>query len=170
MDSKCRRCCGKFGDVKIENGRRVRLKVKLKAVAGAEIEKSVVEYIHGSGTMLPGLERVLAGLEAGAKKDGVIQAANAFGDPSFQREKRMSRREFPKDAKLKIGDRFMAKGADNQQNVILEIIKLTNDDVHVQLRHPLADTDIEFDVHVLQVTDPKPPPLPVDALGARSAD
>ena len=151
--------------MKIENGRRVRLKVKLKAVDGAEIEKSVVEYIHGSGTMLPGLERVLDGLEAGIKRQGVIKAANAFGDASFQREKRMSRREFPKDAKLKVGDRFMAKGADNQQNVILEIFKLTGDDVIVHLRHPLADTDIEYDVHVLQVTDPKPPPLPAAALG-----
>lgn len=150
--------------MKIENGRRVRLKVKLKAVDGAEIEKSVVEYIHGSGTMLPGLERVLDGLEAGIKRQGVIKAANAFGDASFQREKRMSRREFPKDAKLKVGDRFMAKGADNQQNVILEIFKLTGDDVIVHLRHPLADTDIEYDVHVLQVTDPKPPPLPAAAL------
>jgi FKBP-type peptidyl-prolyl cis-trans isomerase SlyD len=150
--------------VKIENGRRVRLKVKLKAVDGAEIEKSVVEYIHGSGTMLPGLERVLDGLEAGGKRQGVIKAVNAFGDVSFQREKRMSRKEFPKDAKLKVGDRFMAKGADNQQNVILEVFKLTGDDVIVHLRHPLADTDIEYDVHVLQVTDPKPPPLPAAAM------
>jgi FKBP-type peptidyl-prolyl cis-trans isomerase SlyD len=156
--------------VKIENGRRVRLKVKLKAVDGAEIEKSVVEYIHGSGTMLPGLERVLAGLEASAKRQGVIKAANAFGDPSFQREKRMSRREFPKDAKIKVGDRFMAKGADNQQNVILEISKLSGDDVIVHLRHPLADTDIEYDVHVLQVTDPKPPPLPAAALARAEED
>lgn len=154
--------------MKIDNGRRVRLKVKLKAVDGAEIEKSVVEYIHGSGTMLPGLEHVLDGLEAGAKRQGVIKAVNAFGDASFQREKRMSRREFPKDAKIKVGDRFMAKGADNQQNVILEISKLSSDDVFVQLRHPLADTDIEYDVHVLQVTDPKPPPLPAAAFGARA--
>jgi FKBP-type peptidyl-prolyl cis-trans isomerase SlyD len=156
--------------VKIENGRRIRLKVKLKAVDGAEIEKSVVEYIHGSGTMLPGLERVLDGLEADTKRQGVIKAANAFGDVSFQREKRMSRREFPKDAKLKVGDRFMAKGADNQQNVILEIYKLTGDDVIVHLRHPLADTDIEYDVHVLQVTDPKPPPLPAAAVARRVDD
>jgi FKBP-type peptidyl-prolyl cis-trans isomerase SlyD len=155
--------------VKIENGRRVRLKVKLKAVDGAEIEKSVVEYIHGSGTMLPGLEHVLDGLEAGGKRQGVIKAVNAFGDVSFQREKRMSRKEFPKDAKLKVGDRFMAKGADNQQNVILEVFKLTGDDVIVHLRHPLADTDIEYDVHVLQVTDPKPPPLPATAF-ARPVD
>ncbi|ACY13144.1 FKBP-type peptidyl-prolyl cis-trans isomerase [Haliangium ochraceum] len=156
--------------MKIENGRRVRLKVQLKAVGGDIIEKSVVEYIHGGGTMLPGLERVLDSMESGTKKEGVIQAANAFGDPSFQREKRMSRKEFPKDAKLKVGDRFVAKGVDNQQNVVLEISKVGSDEVRVQLRHPLADNDIEYKVHVLQVTDPRPPPLPPEALGARADD
>lgn len=152
--------------MKIEKGRRIRLKVRLKVVKGDEIEKSVVEYIHGSGTMLPGLERVLEGLEKGAKKDGVIQAKNAFGDASFQRDKQMSRKEFPADAKLEAGLRFMAKGADNKQDVVLEVVKADDEQVEVRLLHPLADKDIEYDCEVLSVTDPTPPPLPPDALGA----
>lgn len=157
--------------MKIEKGRRVRLKVKLTAADGGdEIEKSVVEYIQGSGTMLPGLEKVLEGLEAGAKKQGVIKAENAFGDASFQRDKRMARSEFPADAELAVGLRFMAKGADNQQDVVLEVVEVAKDEVHVQLRHPLADKDIAYELEVVQVTDPKPPPLPPELIGAQDAD
>lgn len=156
--------------MKIENGRRVRLKVMLKVVDGAELERSVVEYIQGGGSMLPGLEKVLKGLEAGAKKKGVIKAKDAFGDPSRQVVKEMARTEFPKDTKLEVGAQFVAKGADNNQDVILRIAEIKGDKIQVQLVHPLADKDIEYDIEVLAVTDPAPPPIPVEALGATEAE
>src|SRR5215831_21060750 len=102
--------------VKIEKGRRVTLKVELAVVGGATLEKSTVEYIHGAGTMLPGLEAVLAGLEKGAKRDGVIKAKDAFGDPSTHPLKKMKRSAFPKDVKLEVGEKLVAKG-ENDMNV-----------------------------------------------------
>ncbi|WP_428267282.1 FKBP-type peptidyl-prolyl cis-trans isomerase [Haliangium sp.] len=151
--------------MKVEKGRRVRLKVHLTAVGGDEIEKSVVEYVQGSGTMLPGLEKVVEGLGAGEQRKGVIKAENAFGDASFQREKTMKRKEFPEDMKVEPGERFMAKGADNQQDVVLEIARIEGDTVHVKLLHPLADKDISYELEVMHV-GPTPPPLPPEALGA----
>lgn len=157
---------GNVGSVKIENGRRVRLKVMLKVVDGEELEKSVVEYFQGAGTMLPGLEAILEGLEKGAKKSGVIKAENAFGDPSRQVEKSMPRSEFPEDAELEAGMQFVAKGADNNQDVVIRIKEVGDGEVTVLLIHPLADKDIEYDFEVLDVNVPAaPPPLPADALG-----
>ena len=148
----------------IEHGRRVRLKVHLAVVGGDTLEQSVVEYIHGGGTMLPGLERVLQGLAAGARKEGVLKAKEAFGNPSMHPAKKMKRADFPKDAKLTLGERFMAKGPDGTTDVVLAIEKLAGDDVEVRLVHPLAEKDIRYDLEVLSVTDPKPPPLPAQAL------
>lgn len=150
--------------VNIEHGRRVRLKVHLTVVGGDTLEKSVVEYIHGGGTMLPGLEKILQGLAAGAKKDGVLKAKDAFGNPSMHPSKKMKRTDFPKDAKLKLGERFAAKGADGTTDVVLAIEKLAGDDVEVRLVHPLADKDLRYELEVISVTDPKPPPLPAKAL------
>ncbi len=118
----------------------------------------------GGGTMLPGLERVLQGLEAGAKKDGVLKAKEAFGNPSMHPVKKMKRTEFPADTKLKLGERFMAKGGDGNLDVVLAIEKLAGDDVEVRLVHPLADKDLRYECEVVAVTDPKPPPLPAKAL------
>jgi FKBP-type peptidyl-prolyl cis-trans isomerase SlyD len=159
-----RRQIGYGRAVKIEHGRRVRLKVHLAVVGGETLEKSVVEYIHGGGTMLPGLEKVLQGLEAGAKKDGVLKAKDAFGNPAMHPSKKMKRTEFPKDAKLKLGERFMAKAPDGKTDVVLAIEKLAGDDVEVRLVHPLAEKDLRYECEVVSVTDPKPPPLPAKAL------
>lgn len=149
--------------MKIEKGRRVTLKVDLSVAGGQQLEKSQVEFIHGSGTMLPGLEKVLEGLEKGAKRDGVIKAKDAFGNPSMHPLKKMKRSEFPKDLKLQPGEQLVAKGV-NDMNVVLRIEKVTGDDVDVRLVHPLAEKDIKYAVEVVQVTDPRPPPMPAQAL------
>jgi FKBP-type peptidyl-prolyl cis-trans isomerase SlyD len=149
--------------VKIETGRRVTVKVDLSVVGGATLEKSTVEYIHGGGTMLPGLEAVLAGLEKGAKRDGVIKARDAFGNPAMHPLKKMKRAEFPRDLKLEVGAQMVAKGA-NDMNVVLRIEKVSGDEVDVRLVHPLAEKDIKYSVEVVQVSDPRPPPMPGQAL------
>ena len=149
--------------MKIEKGRKVKLKVDLSVAGGQQLEKSTVEYIHGGGTMLPGLEAVLAGLEKGAKREGVIQAKDAFGNPSMHPLKKMKRSEFPKDLKLQPGEQLVAKGVNNM-NVVLRIEKVSGDDVDVRLVHPLAEKDIQYSAEVIQVSDPRPPPVPAQAL------
>jgi len=154
--------------VQIEKGKRVRIRVHLAVVGGETIEKSVVEYIQGGGKMLPGLEATLQGLEKGAKKEGVLTSKDAFGNPALSPHKKMKRSEFPKDAQLKAGERFAAKGV-NGLDVVLAIDKIEGEDVDVQLLHPLADKDIKYDVEVLSVTDPAPPPVPAEALKIEEA-
>ncbi|HET9625041.1 MAG TPA: FKBP-type peptidyl-prolyl cis-trans isomerase [Kofleriaceae bacterium] len=149
--------------MKIEKGRRVTVKVDLSVVGGAQLEKSTVEYIHGGGTMLPGLESVLNGLEKGAKREGTIKAKDAFGNPAMHPLKKMKRNEFPKDLKLAPGEQMVAKGV-NDMNVVLRIEKVNGDDVDVRLVHPLAEKDLKYSVEVVQVSDPRPPPVPVQAL------
>ena len=143
----------------------MKLKVDLSVQGGQQLEKSTVEYVQGAGTMLSGLEAVLEGLEKGAKRDGVIKAKDAFGNPAMHPLKRMKRTDFPKDAKLTEGEKLVAAGADKaHMNVILKIEKVSGDDVDVRLVHPLADKDIKYSVEVIDVTDPRPPPLPAKAM------
>jgi FKBP-type peptidyl-prolyl cis-trans isomerase SlyD len=151
--------------VKIEKGRRVRIRVHLAIVEGDSIEKCVVEYVHGGGTMLPGLETILTGKETGAKLEGVLPAKDAFGNPQMHPTKQMKKAEFPKEVKLAKGERFAAKGV-NGQDVVLQIEKIDGDNVEVRLVHPLADRDIRYEVEVLSVADPsvRPPPIPAQAL------
>ena len=149
--------------VKIENGRRVTLKIDLSVVGGATLEKSTVEYIHGAGTMLPGLESVLLGLEKGAKREGVIKAKEAFGNPAMHPLKKMKRAEFPKDVKVEVGEKLVAKGL-NDMNVVLRIEKVSGDEIDVRLVHPLAEKDIKYAAEVIQVSDPRPPPMPAQAV------
>ncbi len=151
--------------VKIEKGRRVKLKVDLSVSGGQQLEKSTVEYIQGAGSMLSGLEALLEGLEPGAKRDGVLKAKDAFGNPAMHPIKKMKKSDFPADAKLTVGEKLVAASGDKaHMNVILQIAKVAGDDVDVRLVHPLAEKDIKYAVEVVQVTDPLPPPMPGKAI------
>ena len=151
--------------MKIEKGRRVQLKVDLAVAGGQQLEKSTVEYIQGAGTMLPGLEALLEGLEKGATRDGVLKAKDAFGNSAMHPLKKMKRTEFPKDANLEAGAKLVAASDDKaHMNIILQIVKVSGDDVDVRLVHPLAEKDIKYAVEVIQVTDPRPPPMPAGAM------
>lgn len=151
--------------MKIEKGRRVTLKVDLSVAGGQQLEKSTVEFIQGSGKLLPALEAVIEGLEKGAKRDGVLKAKEAFGNPALHPLKKMKRSEFPKDTKLTEGEKLVAASADpSKMNVILQIVKVSGDDVDVRLVHPLAEKDLQYSVEVVNVTDPRPPPMPAKAL------
>jgi FKBP-type peptidyl-prolyl cis-trans isomerase SlyD len=154
---------GSLTFVRIDKGKRVRLKVRLEEVGGGLIEDGEVEYVHGGGSMLAGLEAAVTGLEKGATKEGVIAADQAFGDRSKQPTKTIPRDEFPSDAKLEVGAEFAAK-ADNGQPVVLEVSEVSDKNVVVRLVHPLAKKDISYKVEVLAVLDRTPPPLPADAV------
>lgn len=151
--------------MKIEKGRRVTLKVDLSVAGGQQLEKSTVEFVQGSGKLLPALEQVLEGLEKGARKEGVLKAKDAFGNPALHPLKKMKRSDFPKDAKLTEGEKLVAASDDKaHMNVILQILKVTGDDVDVRLVHPLAEKDLKYVLEVVNVTDPLPPPIPAKAL------
>lgn len=149
--------------MKIDKGKRVFLKIKLMS-GDKLIEENAVEYFQGAGTMLPGLERVVEGLEKGAKKKGVLKAKEAFGDEKYQIKKSLSRKEFPKDAKLEVGSQFAATAPDGKTNVVLRVKKVTDTNVDVVMLHPLAEKDISYELEVVKVTDPKPPPPPPSAI------
>lgn len=135
----------------------------LKVVDGEVLEKSAVEYFQGSGTMLAGLEKILEGLAQGAERKGVLKAKDAFGAADFLPSKKLARKDFPADAALDVGSQFAAKGPDGA-DVMFRVLAVSEEDVEVKLVHPLADKDIEYELKVLSVSDPAPPPLPSDAV------
>ncbi len=157
--------------MKIENGKRVRIQVILKVVDGDVIEKSGLEYIQGGGTMLPGLEKALDGLEVGAEKKGVLPAKEAFGVEEDLPTSMLSRDKFPADAKIEAGQTFTAGGPDGQ-DVNFKIITVGKGDKPTEVRflHPLTGKDIEYEAKVISVTDPIPPPMPGEAIGLEAEE
>jgi FKBP-type peptidyl-prolyl cis-trans isomerase SlyD len=153
--------------MKVSAGHGVRIEVELKVKGGEVIESSSksgpIEYRHGSGQMLVGLEKRLEGLEPGAEKSGVLAPEEAFGTEESQPTMKLPRSEFPKDAKITPGDRFEAKGKTGAP-MALRVIEVDENVVTAKVVHPLAGKEIEFKVKIVSVKPPLPTKPAIEEL------
>lgn len=148
--------------MKIEPGRVVTLSFDLCDERGEIIEASditgAVSFIHGQGAIIPGLDKRLAGLEAGAEADFTFPPEEAFGRPEAAPTKVLSRKEFPADAVLQRGAEFDA-GIPGGQRIKLVVDGVQGDQVTVRLVHPLAGQTVSLSVKVLAVRAATPDEL-----------
>jgi len=159
--------------MKVAKGQIVRLSYELRVKGGEVLETSAqsgpIQYVHGEGRLLPALERRLEGMEIGAEKKGTIPASEAFPEDSLP-TKEIGRNEFPRGEKIDVGRVFAAKGPTGP--VMFKVVDAGSDKVKVRFLPAVFGKDLEFQVKVLMIDDPKaqrrestaPPPVPADAL------
>jgi FKBP-type peptidyl-prolyl cis-trans isomerase 2 len=158
----------------VSPGQFVRIDCELRVSGGDVIESSSktgpIEYKHGTGQMLAGLESRIEGMTVGDEKSGVIPAADAFGTVESQPKMTIPKAEFPKDAKVEVGARFEAKSPQGTP-VTLEVLSSDDTSISARVVHPLAGKDLEFKVKVLSVRPPPPPvPKSVDDIELTEVD
>lgn len=140
----------------IADDKVVKLQYVLTDAKGTEIDKSHPEhpllYLHGARNIVPGLERQLAGKQAGDVVEAIVPAAEGYGEKHGFKDVRLNRSQFPADAHLAPGMRFMTQGQDGQMRPLF-VKKVQGPTVIVTPEHPLAGVELHFHCTVLEVRD-----------------
>ena len=107
-------------------------------------------YVHGTGSIIPGLEKALEGMSEGEEKSVVVPAAEAYGEEQPDTIETLPRNLFPEDVAEGMGFRMR-----NETGQILTVYvdSIGDDTVDVNLSHPLAGKDLHFDVEVKEVRE-----------------
>jgi FKBP-type peptidyl-prolyl cis-trans isomerase SlyD len=106
-------------------------------------------YLHGSGQIIPGLEKAIDGMEAGESKQLVVPPAEGYGERDPENVQEVAKEQFG-DRALKKGDEFVA--IDDQHNEIpVRIEEILGDKVKVDFNHPLAGKTLHFSVTIKDV-------------------
>jgi len=125
-------------------------------IDGSSIEGGEpIQYVHGYGTLVPGLEAALAGLKAGDAKDIVIPAEEGFGERDEDLVLMIDRGEFPEPAAVALGDEFVAEFPEGEE-LAMRVVELQKDVVRVDANHPLAGVDLHYSIKVEGVRDATP--------------
>ncbi len=110
-------------------------------------------YVHGTGSIIPGLEQALEGMSAGDKKNVLVPAALAYGESEPDTIERMPRSLFPPDVEVGMGFRMR----DDAGRVVTVYAERIGDDwVEVNFAHPLAGQDLHFAVEITEVREAMP--------------
>ncbi|MBD2815604.1 peptidylprolyl isomerase [Xenorhabdus sp. Flor] len=133
----------------------VSLAYQVRTEDGVLVDESPVsaplDYLHGRGSLISGLEKALEGREAGERFDVSVAANDAYGQYDENLVQRVSKDVFVGVEELQVGMRFLADT--DMGPVPVEITALEGDEVVVDGNHMLAGQNLKFNVEIVAVRE-----------------
>ena len=131
--------CGLKEKHMIKKGSKVKFDYTLTVdgkVQDTSSGRGPLEYTHGAGQIIQGLEEVLEAMNVGDKKTVEIKAEKAYGPVLEQAIKRVPKEAIKNADQLKIGDMV---GASNAGHTFRAVVKEISDkEITLDFNHPLA--------------------------------
>lgn len=127
----------------------------LKNDSGEVIDESAsdspLSYIHGTGSIIPGLEKELTGKSVGDKLSVSVAPTEAYGERSETLVQELPKSAFQGVEDIQAGMQFQAQSENGA--TVITVTKVEGEQVTVDGNHPLAGETLNFDVEVESVRD-----------------
>ena len=132
----------------------VSLHYTLKDAEGELVDTSrdttPMDYLHGAGNIVPGLEKALEGQSTGNSLSVVVEPAEGYGEYNPQLIQELPKNMFTGVDTLEIGMEFHAQAPDGSMQIV-EVKSIDGDDVTIDGNHPMAGETLHFDIEVIGV-------------------
>lgn len=142
--------------MKVQANCVVSIHYRLTNESGEELDSSAgqdpLSYLHGTSSLIPGLETALTGQAAGDKLQVTVQPVDAYGDVNPELVQTVPISAFDTPENVKAGVQFQAQGPDGQVQLIT-VQEVTDDGVTINANHPLAGQVLHFDVTIEAVRE-----------------
>ncbi|MCD9097848.1 peptidylprolyl isomerase [Luteimonas fraxinea] len=140
--------------MKIEKDRVVRFHYSVAEAGQEPVETSrdrqPLAILFGHGNIIPGLEKAMDGREAGETFKADVTAADAYGERRDGMTQRVPKKHFG-DQKLAPGMQVVLNTSFGPRAVTIEKIGMSV--VDVDLNHPMAGKDLQFDIEIVEVRE-----------------
>jgi len=110
-----------------------------------------LEFIMGTGQIIPGLEKGLTGMKEGESGDILVPASQAYGEYNEEAIQTLPREQF-EGIELKEGMTLYGQG-ENGETIQVTVKSFNDKEVVVDFNHPLAGKDLMFTVKVDSVRE-----------------
>ena len=134
------------------------IRYTLTGADGTVIESGAIDYLHGYGNIVPGLEQALEGQSPGAQLDVEVPPELGYGLRMDVEIQRVPRNAFPAEMEIEPGMQFHARGPDGEPFPVW-VVGVEPGAVLIDPNHPLAGETLKFDVEILEVRDASPEEL-----------
>jgi FKBP-type peptidyl-prolyl cis-trans isomerase 2 len=109
-----------------------------------------LEFTVGSGQIIPGLDRAIAGMSVGEKKTVEVPASEAYGDRNPDGIQSVPREQVPDHIPLDPGTQLQVQTGDGRTLPVL-VAEVTEEAVVLDANHPLAGKDLTFEVELVEI-------------------
>lgn len=109
-----------------------------------------LEFVVGSGQIIPGLDIALPGMAVGDKKTVQVPADQAYGQPDPNARQAVPRAEIPDDIPLDLGTQLQVQTPQGQVMPVT-VVEVTETEVTLDANHPLAGRDLTFAIELVAI-------------------
>ncbi|MFT5013582.1 MAG: FKBP-type peptidyl-prolyl cis-trans isomerase SlyD [Patiriisocius sp.] len=142
--------------MKIAPNQVVSIDYELKNDDGEVLDSSAgqepLTYLHGTGGLIPGLEKALEGKAAEEELEVTIPPEEAYGEFDDTLVQKVTTAAFEGVEKVEPGMQFQAQG-NNGELQSITIVAVEGDDVTIDANHPLAGQTLHFAVQIRNVRE-----------------
>lgn len=114
------------------------------------IGRDPLQFVVGSGEVIPGFDNAVTGMAVGEKKSVRILPGQAYGDHSSELIHQLPKSMLPNDIDLSVGMPLQATGPAGQV-VNMVVIEVRQDSIQVDANHPLAGRALNFDIELVEL-------------------
>ena len=142
-------------ELKVNDGQVVSMEYTLKVdgeITDSSEGRAPLEFVHGAGNIIPGLEREMVGMTVGESKDVVVAAADGYGEEDEKAFMDVPREQFPEEIPVKVGTELQVQNQAGQP-MYARIETVGEKSVRLDFNHPLAGKELHFSVKVVGVRD-----------------
>ena len=133
----------------VQNNTVVQIAYNL-TVDGEEVESNTLEYLHGHSNIIAGLETPMTGMHVGESRDIIAKAKDAYGEFDPEQVIKVSRSAFPADFEIKLNETMRLRDSSGHMFEAVAIA-IGEDYVELDMNHPMAGKDLNFNVTILEV-------------------
>lgn len=108
-------------------------------------------YLHGAGSIVPGLENAMEGRAAGDRFEVKVSPEEGYGVRHEGMVQAVPRAAFQGVDRIEVGMQFQASGPQGVMSVT--VAQVTDDEVTVDGNHPLAGQNLNFAIEVVSVRE-----------------
>jgi len=125
-----------------------------------------LEFIVGTGAIIPGLEKEIKLMNSGESKVIDVPAAEAYGERNEEAIETLPKEQFV-GVELEKGLQLYGQSEDGQ-TVMVTVVNFDDNSVTVDYNHPLAGKDLSFDLTVTNVRACTPDEIATGVVGGAS--
>ncbi len=109
-----------------------------------------LEFVVGSGQIIPGLDKAIPGMAVGDKKTVEVPCAEAYGEARDEAIQAIPRSEIPDHIPTEPGTQLQMQSPDGQVIPVV-VVDVNEESVILDANHPLSGKDLIFAIELVEI-------------------
>ncbi len=136
----------------VKNGDRVKVHYTGTLNDGSVFDSSEgrepLEFTLGEGSMIPGFEKAVNGMNVGETRKVTIPADEAYGQRRDEMTMKVSREQLPPDMSPSVGDKLQMTNS-RRQTIPVTVTEVSDSSITIDANHELAGKDLTFEIRLV---------------------